>query len=87
MRRGRSPLTRGVLVLCLLGMLAPTMGGCPCPGGECQDFADAANPSIETGVVAILTGIVNGVFALLDTNDSQQQQQTNFSMSSDPNSP
>lgn len=57
--------TRILLALTVVGLLAIPLGGCNTPTG--RQFRDAALPNIESGVQAILSGFVDGVFAAIET--------------------
>ncbi len=93
MRRGKSTtLSKVLLVLCTLTVMSVNQFGCYCTADWCSTFRDAANPSIETGVVSILTGLVNGTFAIINTGSDSASASgsasfTGSSSSSDPNSP
>lgn len=68
MRRNTpSPLMRGLLVVCVVVLLGANTVGCACTADWCATFRDAANSSFQSGVTSIATGIINGIFAILNT--------------------
>jgi hypothetical protein len=52
-------------------LCAIACGGCNTPTG--RQFRDAALPNIESGVHAILTGFVDGVFASIETEPESDE--------------
>lgn len=62
--RGSGSGRRWVCVLgCLMGLLP--LAGCELVN---QEFRAAAGPALESGVDAILDGLVDGFFAILEPN-------------------
>lgn len=55
-------------------MAALLAGGCLLGAAGCNDkfdeFREAAAPALESGVNALLDGIVTGVFAVVEPNDA-----------------
>jgi hypothetical protein len=77
------------MIVLILVLIFPSAIGCICTADSCATFRDAANPAIELGVVSIATGLINGVFALLQPEGDSftSIEVTNFTSGSgdDPN--
>lgn len=56
---------------CLAGLALLTTSLVGCDDEELVNFRDAAVGSLQEGVNAILSGLVNGAFAVLDSGDTQ----------------
>jgi len=88
MRRGSpTPVTRSLLVLLVIVVLGAGTTGCVCTAGWCATFRDVANPLFQAGATDIVTGIINGIFALLEPQDDSASATADFSMSSDQSTP
>lgn len=82
MRRGRpSTLARRLLAVCVIAMLGANTIGCACTAGWCSTFRDAANSSLQTGAVSVATGLINGVFALINTGSDSASASSSSSLS------
>ncbi len=72
MYQGTSKSKRRSLSVCLLGLAFFAQGGCiPIEGTQ---FREAALPAIETGMSAILNGILDGVFATIEVETQTSDQ-------------
>lgn len=88
MRRGSpTPFTRSLLVFMVIVVLGAGSAGCVCTAGWCATFRDVANPLFQSGATSIVTGIIDGIFALLEPQDDSASANADFSMSSDPTTP
>jgi len=68
MRRKR--LAREVMRWALMLGGGTLVAGTPCDGKMGLEFRNAATSSIQTGVQTILAGVVDGIFAVIEPDDS-----------------
>ena len=81
------PRATVLLTVVIVAVIVTNIVGCVCTADWCETFRDAANSSVQAGTTSIAAGLINGVFAVINTGSDAAgttSQTTSFTQG-DPN--